>query len=78
MNARGQAIRNAISGVKDFIGGIGASKMTVDNSKNPASAYSMMKRKTESMGQPKNFDNTFQVGKKAVPYRNDQQKNGPY
>lgn len=54
-SAIGTAIKNKIGEVGQKLTDPFAAKMTVDNAKNPASAYSMMMRKTKSMGQPKNF-----------------------
>jgi hypothetical protein len=44
-------MNKALNAIKNF----GASVTTVDNAKDPTSAYSMMKRKQDSMGSAKNF-----------------------
>lgn len=47
-------------------------KSVVDNTKNPASAHSMVMRKTAN----KALENSFESGGKQVLYRNDRQKRG--
>lgn len=41
--------------IRDVSTNLMPGKITVDNTKNPASAWSMMQRKTASMGHPANF-----------------------
>lgn len=63
MNARGQALRNAISGVGNFLAG----RTVVDNMKNPNSAAYKMK---QSIGKPnpnspQNFKNKMTPNQKT-------------
>lgn len=53
-------------------------RVRFDNSKDPASAVSMMKRKSQSAGPPPGKDTFLGAGGKKVLYRNDRQKFGKY
>lgn len=54
-------MNKALNAIKNF----GASVTVVDNKNDPTSAYSMMKRKQDSMGPAKNFPPL--QGKKMAP-----------
>lgn len=67
------ALEKAIKGVGTFADKVvPANRGSVNNSTDPTSALSMLRRKAAS----REPDNSFISNGKSIPYRNDKQKNG--